>query len=190
MNEVKIFEFESQEVKTTVIDEEAWFVGSDVAKILGYSNSRKALIDHVDEEDKKRGVTIHYTLGGDQKPTLINESGVYSLVMSSKLPNAKKFKRWVTSEVLPSIRKTGGYQLEKPDSFMISDPIERARRWIEEEEVRLALEAKVEEDRPKVECYETVLDTGGLTNFSKSAHLVGIPEQTFMNALRAGNYVY
>ncbi len=184
-----IFNFEEQPVRTLLIEDEVWFVGKDVAQILGYSKARNAISAHVDPEDKK-DAPIQGTLGGTQKMTIINESGVYSLVMSSKLPNAKQFKRWVTSEVLPSIRKTGGYHLEKPDSYMITDPIERAKRWIEEEEVRLALEAKVEEDRPKVECYETFLDTSGLTNFRKSAHLLGIPEQTFMNALRAGKYVY
>ena len=86
---------------------EVFFVGKDVAEVLGYSNPRKALIDHVDNEDKV--VTKRDTLGGTQKMTIINESGLYSLVLSSKLPQAKAFKRWVTSEVLPQIRKTGGY---------------------------------------------------------------------------------
>ena len=93
----------------TMTDEkgEVFFVGKDVAEVLGYSNPRKALLDHVDNEDK--GVTKRDTLGGTQKMTIINESGLYSLVLSSKLPQAKAFKRWVTSEVLPQIRKTGGY---------------------------------------------------------------------------------
>lgn len=189
MNEIKIFNFEDLEVRTLAIDGEPWFVGKDVATILGYLRPRDAIKDHVDSEDKReRQITAPF--GGSQKTIIINESGLYSLVFKSKLLNAKKFKRWVTSEVLPSIRKTGGYHLEKLDSYMISDPIERAKRWIEEEEVRLALETKVEEDRPKVECFETFLDTGGLTNFRKSAHLLGIPEQTFMDALKAGKYVY
>ena len=86
---------------------ETFFIGKDVAKALGYSNTRKALQDHVDEEDK--GVTKRDTLGGTQRVTIINESGLYSLILSSKLPQAKAFKRWVTSEVLPQIRQTGGY---------------------------------------------------------------------------------
>ncbi len=86
---------------------EPFFVGSDIAKALGYKNSRKALIDHVDDEDK--GVTKRDTLGGTQEMVIINESGLYSLVLSSKLPEAKEFKRWVTAEVLPQIRQTGGY---------------------------------------------------------------------------------
>ena len=86
---------------------EVFFVGKDVATTLGYSNTRDALRQHVDDEDK--GVVICDTLGGTQKMTIINESGLYSLILSSKLPQAKAFKRWVTSEVLPQIRKTGGY---------------------------------------------------------------------------------
>ena len=85
------------------------FVGKDVATALGYSNSRKALLDHVDDEDKTDGVTIRDAIGRNQKAVFINESGLYSLILSSKLPQAKAFKRWVTSEVLPQIRQTGGY---------------------------------------------------------------------------------
>ena len=85
------------------------FVGKDVATALGYSNSRKALLDHVDDEDKTDGVTFRDAIGRNQKAVFINESGLYSLILSSKLPQAKAFKRWVTSEVLPQIRKTGGY---------------------------------------------------------------------------------
>ena len=88
---------------------ETFFVGKDVAEALGYSNSRKALLDHVDEEDK--GVTKRDTLGGKQQLIVINESGLYSLILSSKLEQARAFKRWVTSEVLPAIRKTGRYEM-------------------------------------------------------------------------------
>ena len=95
------------DIRALSIDGEAWFVGKDIAERLGYTNPRKALADHVDAEDK--GVTKCYTLGGAQDMTVINESGLYSLVLSSKLPSAKAFKRWVTHEVIPTIRKTGGY---------------------------------------------------------------------------------
>ena len=96
-------------IRTCQIDNQIMFVGKDVAKALGYSNTRKALQDHVDEEDKRDGVTIRDSIGRNQKAVFINESGLYSLILSSKLPQAKAFKRWVTSEVLPQIRKTGGY---------------------------------------------------------------------------------
>lgn len=108
MNELKVFENPAfGQVRTIEIDNEPWSVGKDVAVALGYSNPRKAIADHVDEEDK--GVTKRDTLGGAQEMTIINESGLYSLILSSKLPTAKDFKHWVTSEVIPSIRKTGSY---------------------------------------------------------------------------------
>ncbi len=110
MNALQVFENpEFGSIRTVEIDGEPWLVGKDVAVALGYSNPRKALADHVDKEDK--GVTKCDTPSGPQQMTIINESGLYSLILSSKLPGAKKFKRWVTSEVLPSIRKTGGYSV-------------------------------------------------------------------------------
>lgn len=111
MDNLQLFNFEGNEVRTLKINDEPYFVGKDVANILGYSNTRKALQDHVDLEDKKDGVTIRDSIGRNQKPTVINESGLYSLILSSKMPNAKRFKRWVTSEVLPAIRKNGSYQI-------------------------------------------------------------------------------
>ena len=128
-NELQIFEnAEFGKVRTVVVKDEPYFVGKDVAEILGYTNPRKAISDHVDEEDK--GVTKCDTLGGVQELTIINESGLYSLILSSKLPAAKKFKRWVTSEVLPSIRKTGSYTAKhaKPDDAMQSKRLEVMER--------------------------------------------------------------
>lgn len=108
MSELQIFENpEFGSIRTVEVDGEPWLVGKDVAAALGYSNTKDALARHVDDEDK-RGSRIP-TPSGTQEMTIINESGLYSLILSSKLPGAKKFKRWVTSEVLPSIRKSGGY---------------------------------------------------------------------------------
>ena len=105
---VRVFENkEFGKIRTAKIDDEPWFVGKDVADCLAYSNSRKALADHVDDEDK--GVTKRDTLGGKQEMTIINESGLYSLILGSHLPNAKQFKHWITHDVIPTIRKTGGY---------------------------------------------------------------------------------
>lgn len=113
MNELQIFDNpEFGKIRGLMLDGDPWFVGKDVAGALGYSNPRKALGDHVDDADK--GVTKRDTLGGMQNMTIINESGLYSLILSSKLPTAKRFKRWVTSEVLPAIRKTGRYEMEVP----------------------------------------------------------------------------
>ncbi|EFX59582.1 BRO family, N-terminal domain protein [Streptococcus sp. M334] len=112
MNE--IFNFHGQEVRTLTIDDEPWFVGKDVADILGYSKARNAIALHVDEDDAlKQGLTDN--LGRVQETIIINESGLYSLILSSKLPQAKEFKRWVTSEVLPAIRKQGGFIREDLD---------------------------------------------------------------------------
>lgn len=111
MNELQIFKNpEFGEVRTVAIDGEPWFVGKDIAKALGYGIGKSlanAVANHVDSEDK--GVTEMMTPGGVQQMTIINESGLYSLVLSSKLPSAKAFKRWITNEVLPTVRKTGGY---------------------------------------------------------------------------------
>ena len=96
-------------VRVKMINDEPWFMGRDVCKALGYVNNRKALQDHVDMEDKRDGVTIRDSIGRMQKGIVVNESGLYSLILSSKLDSAKDFKRWVTSEIRPTIRKTGGY---------------------------------------------------------------------------------
>ena len=148
------------EVRGIEICGQPWLVGKDVAEILGYSNPNEALGDHVDEEDKlnsKSLTSFEFNLG-QRGGWLINESGFYSLVFSSKLEGSKKFKHWVTSEVLPSIRKTGSYSLtQKQDSYLISDPIERAKRWIEEQEEKRALETKVEEQEKELEYKEDVI---------------------------------
>lgn len=107
------------EIRTLEIDGQPWFVGRDVAEVLGYSNTSKALKDHVDDEDK--GVTKRYTLGGKQNLTIINESGLYSLILSSKLPQAKAFKRWVTNDVLPAIRNHGSYVVPSNMSLTTED---------------------------------------------------------------------
>ena len=108
-SQLQLFSFEGKEVRTLKINGEPWFVGKDITTILGYKQAAKAVREHVDDEDK--GVSILGTPGGKQQVQIINESGVYSLIFGSQLPNAKKFKHWVTSEVLPAIRKTGSYQL-------------------------------------------------------------------------------
>ena len=111
-NEVTMQVFNNEtfgNVRVKMINDEPWFMGRDVCKALGYVNNRKALQDHVDMEDKRDGVTIRDSIGRMQKGIVVNESGLYSLILGSKLDSAKDFKRWVTSEILPTIRKTGGY---------------------------------------------------------------------------------
>lgn len=153
MNNIQVFEnSEFGSIRTVEINKEPFFVAKDVAEILGYSNSRKAIIDHVDEEDK--GVTKCDTLGGVQELSVINESGLYSLVLSSKLPTAKRFKRWVTSEVLPAIRKTGGY-IGGAENMTEAEIMARAvligQRTIEEQKRKIDnLQNEIDVNRPKV----------------------------------------
>lgn len=115
MNEIQVFNNpEFGAIRTVMIDDEPWWVGRDIAAALAYANPQKAIRDHVDDEDK--GVNETFTPGGTQNLTIINESGLYSLILSSKLPSAKKFKRWITSEVLPALRKNGKYEIQKPEA--------------------------------------------------------------------------
>ena len=130
MNELKIFKNNDfGEIRTVTINGEPHFVGKDVAEILGYNNTRDALSKKVDSDDKKDGVAICDSMGRNQYPTLINESGLYNLIFSSKLPAAKKFNRWVTSEVLPEIRKTGSYTKAYKQQEKIEE-LEKTKAWI------------------------------------------------------------
>lgn len=121
MNQQQIFNFESKQVRIILVNDEPFFVGKDVAEVLGYSNTAKAIRDHVDVEDRRSERIVH-PLGGKQDSVVINESGLYSLILSSKMPNAKKFKRWVTSEVLPTIRKHGAYMTDETLAKAITSP--------------------------------------------------------------------
>lgn len=143
------------EIRALEIDGKPWFVGKDVAQALGYTNHKKALGDHVDEGDKMQGdgVTIRDPIGRDQHPTIINEFGLYDLVMGSKLKEAKQFKRWVTHEVLPTIRKTGGY-VNNEDLFLntyLPYADESTKKLFSATLSALrAANQKIEADKPKV----------------------------------------
>ena len=168
-NEIKVFSNEEfGKVRVLNIDNEPWFVGRDVAEVLGYSNTRDAISKHVDEEDK--GVAKCDTPSGAQQMTIINESGMYSLILSSKLPNAKKFKRWVTGEVLPAIRKTGSYNL--PD---FNNPAEAARAWAKEYEEKQKALAQVTEMKPKAEFYDDVTGSTDTIDIGSVAKVLNIP---------------
>ena len=146
MNELQVFknqEFGS--VRTLVINSEPWFIGKDVADVLGYKNQRDAISKHVDSEDKNT-VAIHDGITrGNPNQTIINESGLYALIFGSKLESAQKFKRWVTSEVLPALRKTGQYQVKE-----LSGSELMAKALIEAQSVLAAKDKQIEEMKPKV----------------------------------------
>lgn len=183
MNELMNFTFDGAQIRIVQIDGEPWFVGKDVAERLGYKDAPDALKKHVDEDDKR------IVKNGDLPPlenhfpesvfplnlvradipnrglTAINESGVYALIFGSKLPAAKRFKRWVTNEVLPAIRKNGGYAkpaITKPDSYMIDDREQRALRWIEEtqewQDKVSGLQTQIDAQAPKVALAEAIVE--------------------------------
>lgn len=165
MNEMKVFtSSEFGTVRTVTIDGEPWFVGKDIAGILGYGNTRDAILSHVDEEDrrviqKSENATFEIPNRG---MSLVNESGLYSLILGSKLSSAKRFKHWVTSEVLPSIRKHSAYLTpEKVEEFLLNpDTIIRLATDLKNErEARIAAETKIREQAPKVAFAEAVEKT-------------------------------
>ena len=160
-------------VRSIMVNNEPYFVGKDVAEILGYKDTAKAIFAHVDAEDK--GVGELPTPGGVQNVTIINESGLYSLILSSKMPNAKKFKRWVTSEVLPAIRKHGVFAVDT----MLNDPdamIAALQAYKEERQRRLLLESEnavqkqqLLEMKPKVSYYDVVINGPDLISITEIA---------------------
>lgn len=201
MNELQIFNHpDFGQVRTVTINDEPWFVGKDVADVLGYSNSRKALADHVSEDDKRDGVTIRDAIGREQNPVLINESGLYSLILSSKLPGAKEFKRWVTSEVLPSIRKHGAYMTPETLQAAILNPdtmIQLCQQLKSEQDrnreltvvnSRLTVENQIMQ--PKAEYFDDLVDRNLLTNFRETAKELNYPPKKFVEFLISHKYIY
>lgn len=160
-------------IRVTMINGEPWFIGRDVAEVLGYKNKNDALKKHVDDEDK--GFASCDTPGGTQKQVIINESGLYSLIMRSRLPQAKPFKRWVTSEVLPSIRKHGAYLTEQKVEEVLLNPdtiIKLATQLKQEREARMQAEALNEANRPKVEFANAVAGSDGTISMADLAKLL------------------
>lgn len=179
MNEIKVFENDAfGSVRTIDREGDVWFVGKDVAEILGYTNPSKALADHVDEEDKLNNESLSSL--GQRGGWLINESGLYSLVLSSKLPTARQFKRWITKEVIPSIRKTGGY-FATPKTYVEAL---RALADAEEEKERLSLEN--EEMKPKAEFYDDVTGSSDTIEIGEVAKVLncGIGRNKLFDFLR------
>ncbi len=199
MNNIELFKNESfGEIRTLLIDDEVWFVGKDVAEALGYVEPRSAISKKVDEED--RGVAKMETPSGKQDMTIINESGLYSLILSSKLPQAKEFKRWVTDEVLPTIRKHGGYLTPQKIEEALLNPdtlIQLATTLKEEQEKNKKLLIKNSElsvdnqiMKPKADYFDELVDRNLLTNIRETAKQLGIKEKEFINFLLSKKYLY
>jgi anti-repressor protein len=170
-NEIQVFANDNfGELRTIERDAEIWFIGSEVAGILGYTNTPKAIRDHVDNEDK---LTERIVLAGQHREAvIINESGLYSLVISSKLPTAKVFKRWVTSEVLPSIRKHGAYMTPEKVEEILSNPdtiIKLATQLKEEQNKRKQAEEALAIERPQAEYTRNVLSSEGYMTVTQIA---------------------
>lgn len=192
MNEIKIFEnTEFGRVRSLMINDEPYFVGKDVAEILGYSNTRKAILDHVDKEDK--GVTKRDTLGGNQELTVINESGLYALIFGSKLPKAKEFKHWVTSEILPSIRKHGAYMTDDTLEKALLNPdflIQLATQLKEEKALNSKLAVDNQIMKPKADYFDELVERNTLTNFTETAKQLGIQRKQLISFLMDKKYLY
>ena len=192
MNDLQIFRNEQfGKVRTVLIDGAVWFVGKDVAEALGYKDTVNALKSHVDEEDK-RGWQIA-TPGGKQTVTIINESGLYSLVLSSKLPDAKKFKRWITSDVVPSVRTTGVYMTGNAADRILQDPdfiIQLATQVKERNAQLAAAKEKIALDAPKVEYFDRAVERGDNLSFRDTAKVLGVSQSTLINFLGINHYIY
>lgn len=190
-------------VRTMEINGEPWFVGKDVCNVFGDSDHKRSL-SRIDDEEKTL-ISVKDSYGRSQTAIAVNESGLYSLLfqmqpqksnkkdegahnaphVEERINKLRKFKHWVTSEILPTIRKTGTYSITqtKPDSYMIENPAERARRWAEEYEERLALECKIAEQQPKVEYHDAVLNKSGLMTTTAIAKDLGFKSAKQLNDL-------
>ena len=169
-------------IRGVEINGEPWLIGKDVARALGYKNTRDALSRHVDSEDK--GVENYDSLGGGQKTVIINESGFYSLVMGSKLPAARKFKRWVTSEVLPSIRRNGAYMapslldqvMAEPEFLLVVfDRLQTERQGRQKAERCVQkLESRVEEMESKAKFYDIAMTSRTTVSLAQAAAILNL----------------
>lgn len=193
MEQLKIFENpDFGRVRVVENDGEPWFVGKDVAEILGYQNGSRDVNRHVDEDDRHKVMIFD---GNQNKETIIiNESGLYSLILSSRLPQAKAFKHWVTSDVLPSIRKTGGYisgQEQMSPEELMAKALQVANSIIAERDKRISqLTVSNQIMQPKADYFDELVDRNLLTNFRQTAKELKVKEKVFVNFLINKNYIY
>lgn len=183
--EVSIFNFEGKDIRTIIINNNIWFMASDVTKILEYSNGRDAISRYVNPKDVEKLDTP--TKGGNQKITYINESGIYSLVLDSSMPRAKIFRNWITSEVLPSIRKTGFYSAIPKKELSIE---EMTLLVIQNMQSKIADQQKqLEEQKPKVEFAEKIVNTGNGVSIGDFAKSIGWGQNKLFDWLRKNKYL-
>lgn len=199
MNEMQVFESaDFGQIRALTRDGEPWFVAADVCRVLDIVQNRNA-VARLDDDEK--GVCLMDTLGGKQEMTIINEPGLYSLVLGSRKPEARAFKRWVTHEVIPAIRKTGGYiagEAEMTDDELLSRALLVMQEKLRQREVRLG-KAEMENARltvenqtmaPKADYFDALVDRNLLTNFRETAKQLGIREQHFIRYLIDHGYIY
>ena len=187
----ELFNFKGQQVRTVTIDNEAYFVGKDVADILGYSQTAKAVREHVPEQFK--GVSKLDTPGGKQEVTVISEAGVYKLAFTSKLPAADEFTNWIASDVLPTIRKHGAYMTPAKIEEVLTDPdtiIQLATQLKQEREGRLIAEQKVNELTPKATYYDKVLADKSLVTITQIAKDYGMSGRAMNKKLHELKVIY
>lgn len=195
MNELKVFENpQFGSIRTVMKGNEPWFVAADVCRVLGHSNSRMAL-ERLDEDEK--GVSSIYTPGGEQEMSIVNEPGLYSLVLGSRKPEARSFKRWITHEVIPAIRKHGLYATADTVERMLADPdvaIQLLQQIKQEREQRRLLESRMEQDKPKVlfaesvECSSSEILVGELAKILKQNGM-NIGQNRLYERLRKDGYL-
>ena len=202
MNDIQIFNnLEFGQVRAVAINDEPWFIGKDVAMTLGYAKPENAIASHVDAEDKTSTLIQGSGSNYKSKTILINESGLYSLILSSKLPTAKKFKRWVTSEVLPAIRKTGGYipaASDMSDEEIMAKALLISQRTIEEQHRKIGaleiekshLQVENQVMAPKADYFDELVDRNLLTNFRDTAKQLGIAPKKFVTLLLEKKYIF
>ena len=179
------------DIRVLTVNNEPWFVGRDIATTLGYVKPENALSAHVLEEDKTTTLIQGSGSNYKSKTTIINESGLYSLILSSKLPKAKEFKRWVTSEVLPSLRKNGMYMTESVAEQAISNPTEFLARavLIANDQIQ-KLSAENKAMRPKVVYYDNLVEANHLTNLRDTAKELGFKQNDLIGRWLDGKFLY
>lgn len=184
-NEIQEFQFEGQRgLRSVIRDGEPWFVAADVAKALGYRDAEKAVRGLDDDE---RGTQIVGTPSGEQDMTIINESGLYSVILRSRVEGAKRFKKWVTSEVLPSIRKHGAYMTADKIDEVMTDPdnfIRLVEALRDEREAKESAQEALEAAAPKADAYDAFMDAEGLYSMNAVAKILGIGQNTLFADLR------